>query len=162
MSREQERNNRQQETRSAEIRDVSKKTRRKKLNDTDADPLYVNPAEVPDGFSVEWKRCKIYGKEDTRSLTNAEKDGWEPAEPKMFPSLVGKNYKGSVIYGGDMEDLVLMIRPKELTEEAIQEERMKAVGQVKTKMEELGLSKQGEFERTRPSVNKSYDRIPVS
>lgn len=145
------------------VRPSEKKTRRSRLDHIDE--LFVDPSEIPDGFSVEWKRASIYGKEDNEHLIGLEKDGWEPASPKDFPSRVGKNYKGTSVRH---KDLILMIRPKELTQEALYEDRVNATRQVKTKLEEIGLSKPGEMQRVdsagRPlaKVNISYDKIPVA
>ncbi len=140
-----------------------KKTRRSKLDYVDE--LYIDPREVPDGYSVEWKRFSIHGKIDDEHHLGLEMDGWEYAQPKDFPSRCGKNHKGEVV---KHKDLVLMIRPKELSEEARQEDRKNAQSQVKTKLQEIGLSGQGEAPRVdgygRPmaKVNVSYDKISVA
>ena len=145
------------------VRSSEKKTRRSKLDHVDE--LFVDPAEIPDGFTVEWKRYSTMGKVDNEWMLGLERDGWEPAQPKDFPSRVSKNYTGNVV---THKDLILMIRPKELTQEAQQEERLNATGQVKSKFEELGLSKAGEAPRvdgngrSMVKINKSYEKIPVS
>lgn len=142
-----------------------KKSRRSKLDEVDE--FYVDPSEIPDGFIVEWKRYQTYGKQDTPHLNSLSRDGWEPASPKDFPSLVGKYHKGEMILGGNQQDLILMIRPRELTLEAINEEKIKANQQVRSKMEEIGLAKTGEAPRTDSAgrslakVNRSYERVPV-
>ncbi len=144
------------------IRASEKKTRRSKLDHVDE--LYVDPKEVPDGFTIEWKRHTIIGKVDQEWLVGLEKDGWEPAQPKDFPSRVGKNFTGNIV---THKDLILMIRPLELTQEAKHEEKVNAQRQVKTKFEELGMSKAGEAPRhdsagrSLSKVNVSYDKIPV-
>lgn len=151
--------------RDTQVRKSAKKTRRSKQEG--ADELYINPEEIPDGFTVEWKRISIYGQEDRGNLVGIEKDGWEPANPKDFPSLVGKNHKGSTIIAGKGNDLMLYIRPKELTAEAKAEDLHNARSQVNTKMQELGLAGSGEAPRVDSagrslvSVKRSYERIPV-
>ncbi len=153
------RGSRDTEVRSSE----KKKTRRSKL--AYVNELYINPKEIPDGFTVEWKRYAIHGKVDDEHHLGLEQDGWEYAQPKDFPSRCGKNHKGEVI---KHKDLVLMIRPIELTQEAHQEDSRNAKSQVKTKFQELGLSGQGEAPRVdgygRPmaKVNISYDKISVA
>lgn len=151
-----DRSNRPAESRDTVVRASEKKVRRKKSDDVDE--FYVDPAEIPDGFVVEWKRFQIVGKPDARNMMELEKDGWEPAQPKDFPSLISKNHKEPTI---THKDLILMIRPKELTQEALDEERQKATKVVKDKMVELGLSKPGEAPRLKPSVSRSYDRITI-
>lgn len=142
-----------------------KKTRTKKGNADNQ--LFVNPAEIPDGFTVEWKRYQVYGKEDTPHLNGLFRDGWEPAQPKDFPSLTGKYHKGQYILGGNNQDVILMIRPIELTEEAHTEDKHHAQQQVRTKLQELGLSKANEAPRTDSagrklaSVSRSYEKINI-
>lgn len=149
--------------RDTEVRASVKKTRRKKTDEVDE--FYVDPADVPDGFTVEWKRYSTMGKVDAQHHVGLEKDGWEYAQPKDFPSVVGRNHKDATIV---IKDLVLMIRPKELTAEARAEERQKSQNQVRSKLEEIGLSKPGELQRTDSAgrnlakVKTSYERIPVS
>lgn len=144
------------------VRSSEKKTRRSKLDHVDE--LYVDPKEIPDGFTIEWKRYTTLGKVDQEWQIGLEKDGWEPAQPKDFPSRVGKNFTGNVV---THKDLILMIRPIELTQEAKTEDKVNAHRQVKTKFEELGLSKAGEAPRVDSAgrsltkVNVSYDKIPV-
>lgn len=148
--------------RDAEVRPSAKKARRSKLDSVDE--LYVDPREIPDGFSVEWKRYSTLGKVDNEWLMNLERDGWEPAQPNDFPSRVGKNFTGNTV---THKDLILMIRPKELSEEAFQEERVNARNQVRQKFEELGMAGSGEAPRIDSAgrkltnVNVSYDKIPV-
>lgn len=149
-------------SRDTEVRPSAKKTRRSKLDGEDE--LYINPKEIPDGFTVEWKRYSTLGKVDQEWLVNLERDGWEPAQPKDFPSRMGKAYTGNTV---THKDLILMIRPKELTEEAVKEEKTNAVGQVRSKFEELGMAGNGEAPRVDSSgrkltkVSVSYDKIPV-
>lgn len=145
-----------------EIRGSVKKSRRAKTEIVDE--LYVDPSEIPDGFTVEWKRKSIYGKDDVQHQIGLEKDAWEYASPKDFPSLVGKRYTGNTV---EHKDLVLMIRAKEITGEAIAEDRERAVGQVRTKMQEIGMAKAGEAQRVDSAgrsltkINRSYEKISV-
>ncbi len=140
-----------------------KKTRRSKLDYVDE--LYIDPKDIPDGFTVEWKRYSIHGKVDGEHHLSLEQDAWEYAQPKQFPSRVGKHFTGDKI---THKDLVLMIRPKELTQEARDEDKFNARNQVQTKFKEIGLSGAGEAPRvdghgrTLAKVNVSYDRIPIA
>lgn len=141
---------------------AKKKTRRSKLDFVDE--LYVDPKEIPDGFTVEWKRYSIHGKVDSEHHLGLERDGWEYAQPKDFPSRVGKSFTGDKV---THKDLILMIRPTELTQEAHTEDKFNAQSQVQTKLKEIGLSGQGEaprvdgYGRTMAKVNVSYNKIPV-
>lgn len=139
-----------------------KKTRRSKLDNVDE--LYVDPREVPDGFTIEWKRYSIHGKPDNEWLLHLERDGWEPAQPKDFPSRVPKAYTGNTV---THKDLILMIRPKELSQEAKDEEKQNARSQVLDKFKEIGMTGSGEAPRVDSAgrsltkVNTSYGKIPV-
>lgn len=149
--------------RDTEVRASVKKTRRSKLDFVDE--LYIDPKEIPDGFAVEWKRYSTHGKIDNEHHLSLERDGWEYAQPKDFPSRVGKHFTGDKV---THKDLILMIRPKELTEEARREDKINSINQVQTKLKEIGLSGQGEAPRvdghgrSMAKVNVSYDKIPVT
>jgi hypothetical protein len=151
-----DRSTRPQESRDQAVRSSEKKTRRKKGDEVDE--FYVDPSEIPDGFTVEWKRFQTLGKEDGRNMMELEKDGWEPAQPKDFPSLCSRTHKEPTI---THKDLILMIRPKELTQEALVEERDKASKVVRDKLVELGLSKPGEGPRLKPQVTRTYERAVI-
>lgn len=165
VRQEPERDVRQQLIRDLEQRHALK-DRRSSLEDEDL--LAVDPAEIPDGFVVEWKRYQTYGQEDTQWLNALSRNGWEPADPRMFPKLVGKFHSGKFIFGGQHNSLILMIRAKELQLQAKHEEKQKADRQVRTKLEELEMVKgsdeaprQDSTGKSLVKVKRSYEQMPV-
>lgn len=114
---------------------------------------------IPRGYTVEWKMVSVLGKEADPSYgVELEEQGWVPATIEQFPDLMPKNYQGkSIIRKG----MMLMIRPKELTEEARQEDLSEAREQVKDKLIQLGKADKGEFKRKIQKLGRSYERPPV-
>jgi hypothetical protein len=95
------------------------------------DVYYINPEDVPNGMSWEWKRRTYVGKEDTPYQAKLAMNGWEAVDGSAVPQF-GIS-AGEVDIGG----LVLMQRPKEMTDEARHEDYTTATGQVKTQFNRL-------------------------
>ena len=138
----------------------TKPTRRTKRNDASGgDVFYIPPHLIPRGYSVEWKRISTLNKEEDDSyFVDLADQGWEAASVAQFPTLVSKNYTGkSIIRKG----MMLMIRPKELTDEARAEDIQAAREQVKDKLAALGKAEKGEFKRKVQALKRTYERPAV-
>lgn len=138
----------------------TKPVRRNRRNDVGGgDVFYVPPHLIPRGYTVEWKRISTLNKEEDDSyFVDLADQGWEAATVAQFPDLVSKNYTGkSIIRKG----MMLMIRPKELTEEARAEDLQAAREQVKDKLAALGRADKGEFKRKVQAVKRTYERPTV-
>ena len=143
------------EARAAEIRE-----NRGSLDDG-IDEFYIDPAGVPDGWSYEWKRHTLLGKEDPAYQVQLARGGWEavPADrhPEMMP--IG-NY--AVI---ERKGMILMERPLSLTKEAKDIELRRARNQVRAKEQQLSQTPDGTMTRQhdniRPSVKKSFEPVPI-
>lgn len=105
-----------------------KKTRLRK--NASARSLLDLPQDVVDtvrnqyGQDLQWVTDSVHGKAEAAMRQSFEINAWEPVMPDMFNGLFDgmytrKGHKGEIEYGG----LVLMYRPRELTDEAIEEER---------------------------------------
>jgi len=85
------------------------------------DRLYIDPSMVPDGWSWEWKRCKLHNmeqNEDSAYMLGLQHNGWEPVLAENFPLLFTKQgTTGPIVVDG----LMLMERPLELTRQAQEE-----------------------------------------
>jgi hypothetical protein len=92
---------------------------------------------IPQGMSYEWKRCTLYGQEDTEHLVDLEQNGWEPVPSERHPELSGRRaVAGSKnVRGG----LMLMERPIEITDEARDLDTFAARHQVAAQVQRLGL-----------------------
>lgn len=131
--------------------------------DDGVDKFYIDPRIIPDGWSYEWKTLSVLGKENPSYQVSLAHRGWEAVPRTRHPELMPDNYRGETI---EREGMILMERPKEITDEVNQLERRKAREQVKGKEQQLGAAPPGQFERgthpqTQPRINKSYEAIPI-
>lgn len=129
----------------------------------EVDQFYIPPHIIPDGWSYEWKRHTVLGKEDPTYQVRTAHRGWEPVPRSRHPEMMPENFPGNTIL---REGQILMERPKEITDEAKAADYRKAVGQVRGKEEQLGATPPGTLARdadprVRPSVKKAYESIPI-
>lgn len=129
---------------------------RRRKNMAQTDQLYVDQAKVPEGMTYEWKRKTYWGKEDRKNMILQDENGFTPVPAKRHPEIVGQtaNPEGEIEVGG----LVLMERPKELQDEARQEEQRGALKDVQTQMQRLKLTGNNEMDRVVQKANRSYER----
>lgn len=144
--------------RAAELRD-----HRNGDMDEGIDEFYIDPADIPEGWSYEWKRRTVLGAEDPAYQVALARAGWEPVPTSRHPSYMPM--------GGDYpfierKGMILMERPLEITDEARNSELRKARMQVRQKEAQLNSADSGHFERTNKDqslvkVRKSYEAIPI-
>lgn len=131
-------------------------TRRRKRNNID--PLHIDPNLIPEGMTYEWKVETVMGMEAEAEMVDAQEyGGWSfvPSSRKGHERLGQRKYRegNRIGHGG----LVLMERPKELTEEARAEDAEAAAAQVGTQMRRLQLTSRGEMDRVVQKRNRSYE-----
>lgn len=138
---------------------------RNHLGDMDegTDEFYINPDDVPDGWTYEWKRKLVMGAEDPAYQVSLARAGWEAVPTSRHPSYMPDTGNYPVI---ERKGMILMERPAEIHEEARARDYRKATGQVRTKEQQLSQSGVGEFERANKDqslvkVKKSYESIPI-
>jgi hypothetical protein len=126
-----------------------------------ADEFYVPLNYIPDGWSYEWKRHTIYNQEDPAYQVQLARDGWEPVPASRHPDMMPSGDHPFISRKG----MILMERPKEITDESRAFDLRKARAQVKAKEQQLGHAPNDQFERNhpqaRPKINKSFEPIPV-
>lgn len=110
--------------------------------DDGIDEFAAPPA--PDGWTYEWKRKEVMGKEDHTYQTQLLRKGWEPVPAERHPEMMPAGMKDGSI---ERKGLVLMERPKEITDEAREIERRRARQQVRIKEDQLSAAPPGQFER---------------
>lgn len=125
--------------------------------DQGTDEFYVDPRVIPAGWSYEWKRISVLGKEDPSYVTQIARNGWEPVPRSRHPEMMPKDWTGETI---DRKGCMLMERPEVITQAVRDIERKKAREQVQQKEEQLAGAPQGTFDRNVATVNKGYDRMP--
>jgi hypothetical protein len=131
--------------------------------DDGVDKFYIDPRVIPDGWSYEWKRFAVLGKEDPSYHVSLAHRGWEAVPRSRHPEMMPDNYRGETI---EREGQLLMERPKEITDEVNAIEKRKAREQVSSKEQQLNGAPAGQFERdahpqTRATIKKSYESIPI-
>lgn len=130
--------------------------------DEGVDDFYINPAEIPDGWSYEWKRKTIAGQEDPAYQVALARMGWEPVPADRHPSMMPTGGRYAVI---ERKGMILMERPLELSEEARMIELRKARQQVNNKKSQLGSAPDGQFGRdhasVKPKISNSYEPMPI-
>lgn len=123
----------------------------------ETDRFKVNADEIPPGWTYEWKRKTVYGKEDPAYEVELARGGWEPVPASRHPSMMPKGKFETI----ERDGMILMERPKELSDDARAAELRRARLQVRSKEAQLNASPDGTFERDRPTVKKSYEAMPI-
>lgn len=131
--------------------------------DDGVDKFYIDPRAIPDGWSYEWKTLAVLGKENPSYQVSLAHRGWEAVPRSRHPEMMPDNYRGETI---EREGMLLMERPKEITDEVKALDQRKAREQVRSKEQQLNGAPPGQFERgthpaTQVKVNKSYESIPI-
>ena len=128
------------------------------------DKFYVSPDMIPDGWTYEWKRRTVMGQEDPAYQVALARTGWEPVPLQRHPEMMPVNWKGTTI---EVEGMMLMQRPKEITDRIEELDRRAARNQVRTKEQQLATAPPGTLQseytndKTRPKISKSYEAMPV-
>lgn len=138
---------------------------RNHLSDGDegVDEYYIDPNIIPPGWDYEWKRRTVWNEENASYQVQLQLKGWEPVPVSRHPQYMPDGTRSSVI---ERKGMVLMERPKEITEAARQAEYRKARMQVRAKEEQLNSAPSGTFDRankdsTLVKVGRSYEPIPI-
>lgn len=114
--------------------------------------FYIPADVIPSGWTYEWKRHSVYGKEDPQYMSSMMRDGWSPVSASRHPELLYSGYEGeTIIHKG----LILCERPEELTRESRIRDNRAAIEQVASREALLGATPQGEMQRTAPKLNRS-------
>jgi hypothetical protein len=108
------------------------------------DEFYVPTEAIPPGWTYEWKRRTVYNAEDPSYTIELQKGGWEPVPAERHPEMMPHGYRGGII---ERKGLVLMERPKQVTDYVRSLEQKKATQQVRAKEEQLTQAPAGQFER---------------
>ena len=125
------------------------------ITDHGVDEFYVDPSSIPEGWSYEWKRKFIMGQEDPTYQLSLIQMGWEPVPASRHRGMVPEG-SGNTI---ERKGMILMERPKEITNIAQDRELSTARELVNQKEKALGIAPAGTFERDRKQtgVRKSFE-----
>jgi len=138
---------------------------RNHLGDLDegTDEFYIDLRLIPPGWTYEWKRRTLLNAEDPSYQVALAQKGWEPVPANRHPEMMPAGSRSATI---ERKGMMLMERPKEITDEVSRIERKKAVMQVKGKEEQLSVPQQGQFARDNKgnplvSVKKGYEPVDI-
>lgn len=128
------------------------------------DEFFIPAGMIPDGWTYEWKRHTVYGAEDPAYQVALARTGWEPVPLRRHPKMMPVNWKGETI---ERKGVILMQRPKEITDTVEETNRRRARNQVRAKEQQLAAAPPGTMERefsdprTKPQIRKSFEAMPV-
>jgi hypothetical protein len=129
--------------------------------DEGEDELALDNIQIPEGWTYEWKRQTVYGKSDPAYDTRLARTGWEVVPADRHPQMMPKGHRGEISRDG----LVLMERPKLITDRVKQIMYERARGAVRLKEQQLNEAPQGTFERVdergKPTARVRTTHSPV-
>jgi hypothetical protein len=127
-----------------------------------ADRFYIDPRMIPDGWSYEWKRKSLWGKEDPGHEVELARQGWEAVPASRHPQMMPSGNWQTI----DRDGMILMERPKVLTDDVHKDNLRKARLQVRAKEAQLNQAPEGTFDRddprVKPNIKKSFEAMPIS
>lgn len=125
--------------------------------DEGKDHLYVPKELIPDGIAIEWKRQSVLNKEDKKHRAEVWRAGWRylPSNSEGFADHFASFVTGDIF---EYEGLVLMYRPKTMSDAAKKEEARKAGSLVQDKMAEMGMaSEYTDIPGKRFTLNRGFE-----
>lgn len=124
-------------------------TRLKRPSDDNLQETVIPPisqALIPDGMDYNWKRVSFLAKEDRQHQIRMGQYHWHPVPYDRHEGAIAtEDPEKKIITNGG---LVLMERPRYLTDEANEIERRKADKQVSDRFKSLKLAPEGTMART--------------
>jgi hypothetical protein len=108
--------------------------------DEGQDSFAIDPRIIPDGWSYEWKVMTVLGAKNAANEIATARGGWEPVPASRHPELMPKGWSGVTI---ERDGMILCERPKEITDEAVMREKLKARNQVRDKEQQIQMSPAG-------------------
>lgn len=133
-----------------------------KTVDEGTDEFYVDRSLIPDGWDVEWKTKTVLGAEDPAQMVAYARMGWEPVPTSMFPEMMPKGWKGEAI---ERKGMIMMMRPKQITDMVRAADAKRARDQIKAKEAQLSSAPDGQFTRdhaqVKPKISKGYEPLPI-
>ena len=122
------------------------------------DEFAVPPPQ--EGWSQEWKRKIVINQEDISNMNHCLSTGWTPVPADRFPHILNSSTSGSI----ERRGMILMERPKEITDEVIARENAKARSMITQKAGQLDRSVGflgDERANANIKVNKTYEQMKV-
>lgn len=117
----------------------------------------------PPGWCYEWKVKTVLNQEDPGRTMAYRRTGWNEVPFKRHPEMMPVGYKGTTI---ERKGMVLMERPKEITDRFKEKDRQAARNQVQAKEAQLSQAPSGHFERNNKDaplarIKKGYEPVEI-
>lgn len=130
--------------------------------DEGTDDFYIDRADIPEGWTYEWKRLTLLGAEDPTYTVQLLRMGWEPVPASRHPHMMPPGWSKGTI---ERKGLILMERPAEVVDQARRLRDKAARDQVRAKEAQLSGTPEGTMTRdhasVRPKINKGWEALPV-
>lgn len=136
--------------------------------DEGRDEFAIDKRSIPDGWEYEWKRKSVLGMEDPAYQVGLARTGWTEVPARRHPEMMPKEWTSDTI---ERKGMVLMERPKEISDLVRNRDNVNARNQVRVKEEQLSSAPSkghmpragdpGGDARTRPIINKGYEPMPI-
>jgi hypothetical protein len=120
-----------------------------------SDEFYIDPDNVPDGWSYEWRRHTVMGANDPSYEYELARNGWEPVPADRHREMMPGSAKTI-----DRKGMRLYERPKILVDRARSKELQAAQQHVAGQKKQLQNSS-NEFGRVKPSLHNNYEPISI-
>lgn len=118
------------------------------------DKYYVDPKNIPDGWSYEWKTFTVVGKENPQHMRELQRNHWRPVDARRHPELVPTGFAGDTII---VDGMVLMERPAAITDFQKKRDQQAANQPIQQIKDKLSGAPAGHFPRQVQGVN-----VPLS
>lgn len=135
------------------------------LDEGDEGDLYLDRfyAEAPPGWTYEWKTHTVFNKSFPHYTNQLLRSGWAPVPASRHRELLFPEYTDESII---LDGLMLMERPRELTERRRMRERIKATEQVRNSELKLsdappGTAPRDQHRKTQPRVGSTVGPIGI-
>jgi len=126
-------------------------------SDDTSDEFAIPAHLIPEGWTYEWKRKSVFGQEDSSYMMSQEARGWEPVPASRHRTLMPEGHYNTI----ERKGMILMERPKEITDEAKRQDRARAMNQVKSREQQLADAQFGSFDRSKSTLSKNYEPMAM-
>ncbi len=114
------------------------------------DKYYVDPKNIPDGWSYEWKTFTVVNKENPQHMRELQRNHWRPVPAKRHPELVPTGFAGETII---VDGMLLMERPAAITDFQKRRDQAAANQPIQQIKDKLAGAPAGQFPRQIPGYN---------
>lgn len=134
--------------------------------DGDFSEVYVDKwfAAAPPGWIYEWKTHSVWNKEYPQYVSGLQRSGWSAVQAVRHRELLYPEYEGENII---IDGMILMERPRELTDQVRRREYQRAIDVVRNSERKLadapgGTAPRTAFSDTMPRVRSHVGPVTIS